>query len=156
MQTKTTHALIALLLFSATAHAKGPEHTVFPQLSALSVSYAVESNEIRSIVYATNHEEFAVICDAEMKTDKQESQRQKETRVEAGKTIGLTFKYRPAVTKIQLYLMCEPAPEAKAEAAKAASSKDHIRTTHYNRGTLSSETENAPTPVVHTEELSTP
>ncbi len=118
---KSRFYLLALLALCLPVHAEGPEHRVFSQVNGLSVSHDVESNPLRSVLYATNHEDFPVLCDAEMKTDKQEKQKVQQAVIDAHKTKGYAFKHRQSVQKIQLYLICV---RAEGDVAKAATLPD--------------------------------
>lgn len=139
MQTRILLTLFPLLALSNLVAAKAPAHAVFPQTNALSVSYAVESNEIRAILSVTNHEEFAVLCGASMKADNKEIlQKQKDSRIDTGKTQGFTFKYRPSVEKFELFLVCEPVAESREAAKQAKTAREnsgHIIPVHDNEKT---------------------
>jgi hypothetical protein len=113
------------LLASLAAQAEGPSHEVFPQLNALAVNYHIESNEIRSILYATNHEEFDILCDATLSTDKQEKLKGTETVIHAHTTGAFTFKHRISVERVKIYLVCEATQEARKQKAADDSVKSY-------------------------------
>ncbi len=100
-------AICICLLASTYACADGPNYQVFPQLKALAVSYHVDTNKRQTVLYATNHEKFAIICDAEMITNKQEKSKGQETLMAPEKTIVFSFSHGSFVTDVRLYLMCE-------------------------------------------------
>lgn len=116
-------SFVMLLIWPAAACAAAPTHMVYAQLNALAVNYHVESNEINSNLYATNHEDFPVACDASMSTNKQEDTRGKEIRIEPHNTHVFSFKHRRSITHIKLYLVCEAIPEAGTAEKKPADHK---------------------------------
>jgi hypothetical protein len=101
-------------LWFSSACVGAPAAQIFTQVNALDVAYDSESTELRTTLYATNHERFAVICDAEMKTNLQEKLRKTEIRIEPGKTAGFPFSHRRSVKDISLYLMCQAAESQPA------------------------------------------
>lgn len=132
MRTRILVVIASILTVCTSALAKSPTHTVFSQTNALAISYAIESNEIRSILSATNHEEFAVVCNASMKSDNHEIlDKQKDNRIAAGKTFGFVFKYRPSIKKIEIFLTCEPAAESR-ETARPQTSTDNKNDTGHS------------------------
>lgn len=142
-----------LLAICSHAFAEGPERSIFAQTSALSVSYAIESNTIRSILSVSNHEEFAVVCNASMKSDNHELlAKQKDTRIEAKTTYGFFFKHRPSVKKIELYLACEPAEKSGASSKAANTNTNTGRITY----TPLQEPDNTPQKPVVIENLGNP
>lgn len=100
------------LLASGLAYADGPTYEVFPQLKSLKVSYHVGTTKKQTIIYATNHEKIAVICDAAMTTNKQEKSKKREILIGPGKTIEFPFQHGSAITSVRLYLMCEEKNDA--------------------------------------------
>jgi len=121
---------IVCLLASLAVRAEGPSHEVFPQLNALAVNYHIESNEIRSILYVTNHEEFDILCDASLYTDKQEKSKGTETIIHPHKTGAFTFKHRVSIERVKIYLVCEATPEAR----KNQTSDDSVKS--YQAGKM--------------------
>lgn len=105
--------IIAGLFTSLTLHAEAPSYEVHPQLNALAVNYHVESNDIRSILYTTNHEDFDILCDAKLFTDKQEKFKGGEKIVRSRTTEAFAFKHRISVDRIKIYLVCEASSEKK-------------------------------------------
>ena len=95
------------VLVSAYACADGPNYQVFPQLKTLAVSYHVETNKRKTVIYATNHEKFAIICDTEMTTNKQEKSKGQEKLMAPEKTAVFSFSHGSSITDVRLYLMCE-------------------------------------------------
>jgi hypothetical protein len=107
---RTVFTIIPLFV-SALAHADGPNYQVFPQLKGLSVSSHVETRKRQTVIYATNHEKIAIICDALMTTNKQEKTKGHETLLAPGKTTRFSFQHGMYVTDVRIYLMCEPSKE---------------------------------------------
>jgi endonuclease I len=124
---KKTFILICLLATLET-HADGPTYQVFPQLKNLKVNYHVETKKKQTTIYATNHESFAIICDAAMNTNKQDKSKGRETRIEPTKTTAFSFPHRSAITDVRIYLMCE-------------ASKDEETTTSETEGAVNEATE---------------
>jgi hypothetical protein len=125
-------SLASLLLLSPAIQAN-PSVDVSTQLQGLYVTYQTETKSVRTLLYATNHEAYAVICDAEMKTNRDEKQKLVETRIESGTTITFTFNYIRSITGIHLSLMCVPTEEkaiveakGKAEGSNSEQSNDRI------------------------------
>lgn len=115
--------LIAALSGLSAVHAEAPDYQVLPQLNGLSVNYHVQNNTLNTTLYATNHEQFAIVCDAAMTTDKQDKKRGQDKKVEPQTTAAFSFKHGTATKEIKLYLICEPTPEAKAAMESQATSK---------------------------------
>lgn len=107
MRTKSLITICICLFISAYAFAGGPNYQVFPQLKTLAVSYHVETNKRKTVIYATNHEKFAIICDAEMITNKQEKSKDQEKLMAPEKTVVFSFSHGSSITDVRLYLMCE-------------------------------------------------
>ncbi len=101
---------IALGLTASITEAR-PATDVSPQLAGLHVSYHLDGNSVRTNLYTTNHEAYAVICDAEMSTNMDEKQKLAEIRIPAGKTLPFHFTYGRSITKIRIRLMCVPSEE---------------------------------------------
>lgn len=95
------------LLASCPVYADGPNYEVFPQLKSLKVSYHVRISKKQTVMYATNHEKIAIICDAAMTTNKQEKSKKREILIEPGKTMEFPFQHGSSITSVRLYLMCE-------------------------------------------------
>lgn len=117
--------LISGLLVMATSQAESPSYQVLPQLGALAVNYHVETSGNRTVLYATNHESFKVICDAFMSTDKQEKNRGQEKAADPQQTISFAFRHRMAVDAVKLYLVCKPVEQPKDAAATDDSQKTY-------------------------------
>lgn len=120
--------IIISLLASSLLYAKGPTHVVRTQTNALDVNYYVESSELQTKLYATNHEDFEIVCDASMVTNKQEKTRSHEITIAAHKTDVFHFRHRASIKEITLFLVCQapaqsdyqtkqehPAGDAKAD-----------------------------------------
>jgi hypothetical protein len=103
---------IACLTTSLTVCADGPQYQVQTQLRGLAVNYNVENNNIETILYATNHEKFPVVCDASMNTNRQEKSKGKDTLIAPQKTGAFSFRHGKSITKVQLFLVCEAAKNA--------------------------------------------
>ncbi|HQQ74238.1 MAG TPA: hypothetical protein PK031_03725 [Pseudomonadales bacterium] len=98
---------ITSLLTCSLLYAKGPTHVVHTQTNALGVNYYVESSELQTKLYATNHEDFEIVCDASMVTNKQEKTRSHEITIAAHKTDVFHFRHRASIKEITLFLVCE-------------------------------------------------
>ena len=127
-------AFVSLTLLSLGVQAS-PSVDVSTQLQGLYVTYQTEAKPIRAILYATNHEAYAVICDAEMKTNRDEKQKLVETRIAAGTTVPFTFHYIRSITGIHLSLMCIPSEEkaiveekGKVEGSNSEQTNDRVIT----------------------------
>mgnify|MGYP003403860416 CR=1 FL=1 len=99
--------IIASLLASSLLYANGPARVVHPQTNALGINYYVEGSEWQTKLYATNHEDFEVICDASMITNKQEKTRAHEITIAAHKTGVFHFRHRASIKEITLFLVCQ-------------------------------------------------
>ena len=122
------------LLVSAYACADGPNYQVFPQLKALAVNYHVDTNKRQTAIYATNHEKFAIICDAEMVTNKQEKTKGQETLIAPEKTVTFSFPHRSSITNVKIYLMCEASnSSASNTSGESVSANDTENTTTINK-----------------------
>jgi len=105
-------AIGSLLTMLATAVIAGPVAEISSQLSGLHITYHKEDSAVRTILYATNHEAYAVICDSEMRTNiEQNKKKQNEIRIAAGETAPFMFYYSRGVTKLNIYLICVPTEE---------------------------------------------
>ena len=115
MRQRLLHALslICLLLMPIILRAD-PNISISPQLHGQHVTWHSEIAAVKATLYLTNHEPYAVICDGEMKTNKDEKQRLEETRIPAGKTIPLVFRYTRSITGVHIMLVCVPSEEEKA------------------------------------------
>lgn len=109
--------LPTLLLVTSLAIAD-PLTEISTQLRGLHVTYDANGNAVRTHLYATNHEAYAVICDAEMKDNRDEKQKLTETRIQAGQTALFTFTHAKSITKIHVFLMCIPTEEKAVVEAK--------------------------------------
>lgn len=110
----------ALLFIPCLVNAGAPSHEVLQQIGGLAVNYDVEAADYRTILHVTNHENFAILCDASMTTNKQERDRSAETLVAPDKTISFRFKHRGSVDSIKIYLVCEPADKSASNDKQAA------------------------------------
>lgn len=123
--------VIISLLVSHSVCADGPNYQVFPQLNALAVNYHVETRKKQTVIYATNHEKFPIICDAMMNTNKQEKSKGRDTLVEPTKTVVFYFPHGSAITDIRIYLMCESRKDAAiTEPANNTESVDDTKPTN--------------------------
>jgi hypothetical protein len=114
------------LLASTYACANGPNYQVFPQLKTLAVSYHVESNKRQTVIYATNHEKFAIICDSEMITNKQEKSKGQEKLMAPEKTAVFSFPHGSSITDVRLYLMCEASNSSASDTSAKSVSANNI------------------------------
>ncbi len=117
----------ALLFLPCLVSAGAPSYEVLQQIGGLAVNYDVEAADYRTILHVTNHENFAILCDASMTTNKQERDRSAETLVAPDKTISFRFKHRGSVDSIKIYLVCEPADKSASndKPAAATTPKEH-------------------------------
>lgn len=106
------HVTAALLALLAPAALAGPATQVSTQLSGLHITHYKEDSPIRTVLHATNHEAYSVICDAEMRTNIEENKvKLNEIRIPPGKTAPFVFRYTRGVTKLNIYLICVPTEE---------------------------------------------
>jgi len=126
MRTKSLITICICLLASTYAFADGPNYQVFPQLKNLAVSYHVDTKKRQTVIYATNHEKFAIICDAEMTTNKQEKTKGHETLMAPEKTTVFSFPHRASITDVRLYLMCEASNSSASDTSVKSVSASNI------------------------------
>lgn len=107
-------ALLPACLLACLVEA-APLVTISGQTHGENVSWHRETSAVRTTVYLTNHEPYAVICDAEMKTSYEEKLEKPEITIPAGKTASFDFRHNKSVTNLQVFLVCEA---NKAEKAK--------------------------------------
>jgi len=144
MRTQSLIIICICLFASANAFAGGPNYQVFPQLKTLAVSYHVETNKRKTVIYATNHEKFAIICDAEMTTNKQEKSKGQEKLMGPEKTVIFSFSHGYSITDVRLYLMCEASNSSASDTSAKSVSASDIEKSTINEKTVLTEKSEAP------------
>lgn len=111
---RSRFAILPALWLACTASA-APFVSISGQTHGENVSWHHETSAVRTTVYLTNHEPYAVICDAEMKTSYEEKLKKPEITIPAGKTAGFDFRHNKSITQLQVFLVCEADKEQKAK-----------------------------------------
>lgn len=102
------HLLPALLAWPVLA--AGPTYTISADLNGMAVTHQASTSEMQARVFLTNHDRDAALCDARLKTNRNEVLHKKEIAIRPGETTEFTFRYGKVVESIHIDLVCEAHP----------------------------------------------